>query len=126
MALTPTDFKARFPEFSAIDDSRIQFFLDDAELEVGEAAWGDLYEKGVMLLAAHFLQLELERLDDDSSGSSTENRVTSKKVGDVQVNFARATASDASEDWYLQTSYGAEYLRLKIRMGMGAVAVGGW
>lgn len=126
MAINPTDFKARYPEFLAIDDSRVQFYLDDALLEVGEQAWGSMYEKGVFLLAAHLLQLELDRIEDDSSGSVTMNRVTSKKVGDVQVSFARATADSTEDDWYLLTSYGVEYLRLKKRFGMGAVAVGGW
>lgn len=126
MALIPADFKIRFPEFDAVDDARIQFYLDDAQLEVGEAAWGELYEKGVMLLAAHLLQLYLERIEDDESGSSISSRVTMRKVGDVQVSFARSTATDATEDWYLQTDYGSEYLRLKLRMGMGAVAVGGF
>jgi hypothetical protein len=127
MALVPADFKIRFPEFDAIDDLRVQFWLNDAILEVGEDAWGTLGEKGAMLLAAHFLQLDLERQGDESnSGGLVSSRVTMRKVGDVQVSFARATADDATEDWYLQTSYGSEYLRLKLRVGMGAVAVGGW
>jgi len=124
MALTPADFKIRFPEFVTVDDARIQFWLDDAALEVGEAAWGPLYEKGSMLLAAHLLELDIQRVDS-GSGSSSLARVTSKKVGDVSVTFARSS-TDSTEDWYNQTDYGSEYLRLKLRVGMGAVAVGGF
>lgn len=127
MALIPADFRTRFEgQFDLVSDARIEFWLEDAQLEVGAQAWGTLHEKGVMLLAAHLLQLELDRQDDDESGSITMNRVTSKKVGDVSVSFARATADSSDEDWYLLTDYGAEYLRLKRRAGMGAVAVGGF
>ena len=66
MALTPADFKIRFPEFVLVDDARIQFWLDDAVFEVGEGAWGTMYEKGVMLLAAHLLTID----QNNQSGGS--------------------------------------------------------
>lgn len=126
MAIDPATFKIRFPEFAAVADSRIQFFLDDSELEVGEVAWGTLYEKGVFLLAAHLLQIDQIRQDTGDDSSDIASNVISKSIGDVSVSFAKATASSITDDWYLQTSYGTEYLRLKRRMGMGAVAVGDW
>lgn len=122
MALTPTDFKIRYPEFEEVPDARIQFMLDDAALEVSEAAWGALYEKGSMLLCAHLLSISQSNSDDDDSGGDTGN-VVSKSIGDVSVSFAKATSESSSDDWYLSTSYGAEYLRLKKRVGMGIVAV---
>jgi hypothetical protein len=122
MAITPADFKARFPEFGSVPDSRVQFWLDDAVLEVGESAWGELYEKGVFLLAAHLLSLDQINQDEDGSGGVTGN-VNSRSVGDVSVSFAKATSDSSSDDWYLQTSYGSEYLRLKKRVGMGIVAI---
>ena len=122
MAITPADFKIRFLEFGSIPDSRVQLWLDDALLEVGESAWGDLYEKGVFLLAAHFLSLDQINQGEDESGGVTGN-VTSRSVGDVSVSFAKATSDSSSDDWYLQTSYGSEYLRLKKRVGMGIVAI---
>lgn len=123
MALTPVDFKIRFPEFEEIPDSRIQFWLDDAQLEVGESAWDDLYEKGVMLLSAHFLSIDQINQDDDESGGGVTGNVTSRSVGDVSVSFAKSSSDSSSDDWYLQTSYGTEYLRLKKRVGMGIVAI---
>ena len=122
MALTPTDFKIRFPEFVAIPDARIQFWLDDAELEVSESAWDALYEKGSMSLAAHLLAIDISNNDEDGD-SGGEGNVASKSIGDVSVSFAKATVDDVSDDWYLSTSYGTEYLRLKKRVGMGIMAV---
>jgi hypothetical protein len=125
MALTPANFKIRYPEFVAVDDSRIQFWMNDAVFEVGEAAWGTLYEKGVMLLTAHLLFVDQENQGTGSgSGGSSMSRTTMRKVGDVSESFARAAADNATDDWYLQSTYGSEYLRLKRRKGMGAIAVG--
>lgn len=123
MALTPADFKIRYPEFDSIPDARVQFMLDDAALEVSEARWDTLYEKGSMLLAAHFLQLDLNRQETEDDDSSEEGNLASKSIGDVSYSFAKAASESTSDDWYLQTSYGTEYLRLKKRVGMGIVAV---
>jgi hypothetical protein len=122
MALTPADFKIRYPEFSEVDDSRVQFMLDDAALEVSETRWDTLYEKGSMALAAHLLSISQSNSEDDDSGGE-EGNLTSKSIGDVSYSFAKATSESSSDDWYLSTSYGAEYLRLKKRVGMGIVAV---
>jgi hypothetical protein len=127
MAINPTDFKTRYPEFTTVADARVQVHLDDALLEVGEAAWGDSYERGVFLLAAHTLMLDPTVIDDIADDADWgESRVTSRKVGDVSVTLARASSANSEEDWYNQTGYGANYLRLKKRFGMGIAAVGGW
>ncbi len=123
MALTPADFKIRYPEFDSIPDARVQFMLDDAVLEVSEARWDTLYEKGSMLLAAHLLQLDLNRQETEDDDSSEEGNLASKSIGDVSYSFTKAASESTSDDWYLQTSYGTEYLRLKKRVGMGVVAV---
>ncbi len=123
MALTPADFKIRYPEFDSIPDARVQFMLDDAALEVSEARWDTLYEKGSMLLAAHLLQLDLNRQETEDDDSSEEGNLASKSIGDVSYSFTKAASESTSADWYLQTSYGTEYLRLKKRVGMGVVAV---
>jgi hypothetical protein len=46
MALTPTEFKARKPEFSEIADSLIQEKLDKAARSMGAEEWGDLFDDG--------------------------------------------------------------------------------
>ena len=122
MAITPADFKIRYPEFDSIADARVQTFLDEAILEVGEGAWGTLYEKGVFLLAAHMLAID--QLNQSSGGGgSVVGELTSRKIGDVTVTLASSQSSNDDDKWYTRTTYGAEYLRLKKRMGMGIVAV---
>lgn len=127
MAINPTDFKARYPEFVSVLDARVQTpHLDDAVLEVGAGAWGTLYERGVFLLTAHTLAMD-PSIEDDIDGGDTvdDSRITSRKVGDVAVSFSRGASASSDEDWYLQTRYGSDYLRLKKRVGIGMVAVGG-
>jgi hypothetical protein len=123
VAITPTDFKVRFPEFVTIADARIQIFLDLSVLEVGEGAWGTLYEEGVFLLAAHQLQLDLNRQAGSTTGGASVSNVESRSIGDVSVSFGSINSDSVSATWYNSTVYGQNYLRLKRRMGMGMVAV---
>ena len=52
--------------------------------------------------------------------------LTSKSVGDESVTFGAATLSDISKSgdgWLASTSWGQQFMRLRKRVGMGAVAV---
>ena len=69
MALTAADFKIRYPEFDSVDDVTVDRFIADAEQELAEACWGDLYERGVFALAAHFLSLDQKRQAAGSGGN---------------------------------------------------------
>lgn len=127
MAITPADFKARYSEFDSVADARVQTFLDEAVLEVGQVPWGTLYEKGVFLLTAHMLVIDARNQAGANPGVPSPGQLASRKVGDVSVTFATQTTSpDGSDEWYLSSSYGFDYLRLKKRKGIGAVAVGGY
>lgn len=124
-APTPADFKTRFPEWAAIDDSRIQFFIDDAVLEVGAGPWGTLYEKGVLLLAAHFLTLDQIAQGNKTPPGSLDGNVTSRSVGDVSVSFGLSSteSGNTSEEYLKKTTYGVQFLRLQKRAGHGAIVV---
>jgi len=119
--ITPTQFKERFPEFDSIDDSRVLTFLNKASLLVSECKWGNLYDEGVALLAAHYLALSI--LQESASSATPSFPVSSKKVGDVQINYGVPSADSGTEAYYLRTPYGAEYWSLVRLVGMGAVAV---
>lgn len=123
MAITPEEFKARFPEFDSVDDLRVQTFIDKMLLNVGENEWGAYFVEGQLYLTAHLLTLA-ERASN-SGGTPGAGPVVSRKIGDVSVSFASPTAStgDASEAYYKQTAYGEEYWRLMRIVGEGMVAV---
>ena len=119
--ITPAQFKERFPEFDSIADARIETFINKAALLVGSCKWGDLYDEGIALLAAHYLALSI--LQESASSAISSFPVSSKKVGDVQINFAIPASASAMESFYTKTPYGQEYWALVRLVGIGAVAV---
>ncbi|NIV93798.1 DUF4054 domain-containing protein [candidate division KSB1 bacterium] len=123
MAVTPTTFKDRYPEFSSESDSRIQIFIDDAELELEESRWGDLYDRGLSALTAHLLAIANKNAAGSGSGTALAGKLASRTVGSVSVSFNSGQSTGSTEDFYLSTSYGAEYWRLAKMVGMGIVAV---
>jgi len=110
MAVTPASFKIRFPEFSSVDDSRIQLFLDDAIIMLNEAYWGDKYDLGINYFTAHKLALAIKaEAAGGSGGSGSGGAISGKAVDGASVTYAVATPMDAKEAYYLSTSYGREY-----------------
>ena len=120
MTVTPADIKTRFPEFDSVNDSRIQIFIDDAELELDEGRWGDLYDKGLSYLTAHLLYMGEQSAGGSGAGLGP---LSTKSIGDVSVSFGSYLAADNDANSFNSTSYGQEYYRLMIMVGMGAVAV---
>jgi hypothetical protein len=120
MAVTPADFKERFPEFDSVSDTRVQLFLDDAALELDEGRWGDLYDKGLSYLTAHLLYIGEQSSAGQGEGGGP---LSTKAVGDVSLSFGSYLTTDNKAAVFNATSYGQEYYRLMMMVGMGAVAV---
>jgi hypothetical protein len=74
MALTPTTFRARYPEFASAPDPLLQVFLDDALTRIDTTVWGLKADMGQGLLTAHLLAIapngQYSRLQTDK-GSTT-------------------------------------------------------
>ena len=107
--MTPLDIKARFTEFSSIDDARIQIFIDDATLEMSESVWGSLYNKGLAYFTAHLLTISGKTA---SGNSGSLNTVASKAVEGVSQSFTTPSDISVKNSSYLSTAYGQEYYRL--------------
>lgn len=114
-ALTPTVFRARYPEFTVdvYSDPIVQAAIDDAALEISLAQWALLYDRGALALAAHFLTVSV-------AGSSPIGGIQSRSIGDVSVTFAKGASA---LDDLGATRYGAEYVRLRNLVCGGAVIV---
>lgn len=50
-------FRARYPEFANVDDALVTSHLADAEEHVDTSLWGDRYDAGHGLYAAHLLSI---------------------------------------------------------------------
>ena len=124
MTITPTDFKTRYPEFDSVTDARVQFFIDDALLEIDEGRWGDLFDRGTAALTAHLLAVATTTEAANGKGGAL-GPVINKSVGDVSVGFGISLVSVQNREWYYSTPYGQDFWRLVQRVGAGAVAVTG-
>lgn len=107
-------FRDAFPEFDCdTTDAAIGFWAGIAESTVSSDVWGETHEAGVMLLTAHYLQLE-------KNGGGDAGVIASKAVGSVSVSYDNTTALKSGGD-YLRTSYGKRFSNLARLFGAGAV-----
>lgn len=117
---TTAEFRERFPEFSdsgVYPDSRIQLFIDDSALIVGDN-WGTCQDLGIMYLTAHYLTVSNSEGLGDSSSS---NQTNSKSVGSVSESFLNPTFKNENDYFYASTSYGQRYLSYKKIASTGSV-----
>jgi len=105
VAVTPSDVKAKLPEFTSLNDSIIQLCLDAAERRVNLCAWGDLADDGILYLTGHLLKLR-EQGDALAAGPVQSERVLS-------VNASYAIDSSVAASALGSTAYGRYYLDLR-------------
>lgn len=111
MAVTPSGFKIRFPEFALVEDARIQLFLDDSETEINLDTWGDYYDRGISYLTAHLLTIATKT----AGGVSSEmlGNVIRKKVGEIEIAYADpGVVGSYNAGFFQNTAYGIEFSRL--------------
>lgn len=112
--VTASMFKTRFPEFNSVEDARIQMFLSDAELSINRAIWNpNKADLAVQYLAAHMLALSPYSQSTGVGGGG--KLVQSETVGPLSRTYAVPSTSSANtlDNYFLQTAYGQEYLRLR-------------
>ena len=114
MALTPANFVALFPEFTAQPLTRVQLFLDKATRSSDPVKWGTLYEDAMNLLAAHMLCKSAQggRVAGGSAGPTT-----METVGNLSRQYASTHQLGYRWTDYATTPYGQEYLDLCCILG---------
>ena len=106
--VTPADIKLRFPEFTTVDDSRIQLFIDDATATVNtKCPNSDLM---IAYLTAHLLTLGTQTEAGDTTPIQT---IASESVGDVSRSFGGTASSSSNDNFYTGTAYGMRFLDLR-------------
>lgn len=112
---TAAQFKARFPEFAALDDSYIETMISEASRNV-DTEWSELdYQPAIMFLAAH--NISEEQTLGGIAGAP--GMVKSSKLGDAQDTYETNTSIDAMTI-YGSTVYGRRYAQL-LRLNAQAV-----
>lgn len=123
--ITPADFKIRFPEFTGVDNTRIQLFIDDSVLILNEAFWGPKYDMGLSYYSAHLLKIAIRTEPGLNSSANNVGPISSKSVDGVSVSYAISASSstDTADDFLKSTAYGQRYLLLRKSLGVGAMSI---
>jgi len=117
MTINTTQFRNRFSEFCdyvEYSDSKIQMFIDDAKLYLGddENRWNGKYDLAQSYLAAHLLVVAFKTEIGDTS--SAMGSIISKSAGGVSVTKSAGAKNRSDlDDFYISTSYGQQFLNLR-------------
>lgn len=111
-------------------DSLIQYALCEADTETGSCRWGvyeaechNLKQRGLFYYAAHWLSVYYpEGLNSDVNQEARLN-VATKSVGDESISYRVPSMMWSGDDWLSFSVYGTQFMRLRRRVGMGALAV---
>ncbi len=114
MAVDAAYIQMLFPEFSAVNPSRISAFIGIAQNSLNSNVWGTAYDAGLAYLTAHLLKKSGPG-GGVQGGTSTAGPITQERVGELSRSYGTVdVGSNSSADALLATtSYGLEYLRLR-------------
>lgn len=114
-------------------DDIVEQALCEGDAETGSDRWGAFQDicsnfkrRGMFYYAAHWLaSTYLNQSAEDPSNISPIARLNTsgKSVGDESIQYRITEIQNTGDDWLSTTNYGVQYLRLRKRAGMGAVAV---
>lgn len=118
-SITVDEFLVYCPEFSDLEDTVIEFYLDQALNYTGDFqnGWGSLrrFQSAQAWCTGHLLT-KYEAILDSSTGAAQNPKViTQKTVGDVSISWGGANLipSDYTADEFNTTTYGYRYLQLR-------------
>ncbi len=114
MAVDAAFIQMLFPEFAAVDPSRITAFIGIAQTSMSAGVWGNAYDSGLAYLTAHLLKKSGPG-GGVQGGTSTAGPLTQEKVGELQRTYGTVDLGpmSASDSLLTTTAYGMEYLRLR-------------
>lgn len=116
-APTYAEFIASFPAFQA--ESLTALVNSQLAISVSlldESAWGEFFSDAVSLDAAHNLAMgQIASSSPSAAVQGAAGPLVSTSGGGVSVSFAAPTwnSKSQSENWYMKTVYGQQFLRLR-------------
>jgi hypothetical protein len=129
VTVTPTSFRADFPEFSdttAYPDSGVNFWITVAGKLLNPRRWQDMLDIATELFVAHNLVLERQAQKSAATGAVpglSTGPVSSKTVGPVtQAYDTTAGINQDAGHWNL-TTFGTRFYQLMQMFGAGAIQV---
>ena len=122
-------FREIFPEFSDTEqfsDPTVTYWLNLAEKMLPENRWGDMYQHGIGLYAAHFMVLgkkneQSAQTTGVPTGMAT-GMMASKSVDKVSVSYAQPTFTMDNAGHWNVTIYGIQLLTFARQVaGLGSI-----
>jgi len=111
---TIDNFKLYYPELAGQEDVRINLYLQDSIDELSKKNWGDCWGKAVLVLAAHKLQLSINRIDAGGGGAGVSGVLSSGSAAGLSFAFGQMPSSNTDiGHWLAQTQYGIAFQALK-------------
>ncbi len=123
-------FRLDFTQFADEDvytDSMCTYWSNQAERLHAEDRFGDMYNDVIELYTAHCITLQAGEIATANQGgfpAGMSGAVTSKKVGDVSVNYDSQYSFENNAGWFNSTMYGRQYLQLARMFGKGGFMAG--
>ncbi len=110
MVVTRPSFLTRYKKFQTQDPEIVDFALEQAKEFVATSLWGQRRDTGIMLLMAHFLEME------DAQTAETGGRAIAMASG------SGGASPSAQQDDFQLTTYGRRYKMLKDELLVGALS----
>ncbi|TZG25583.1 DUF4054 domain-containing protein [Sphingomonas montanisoli] len=120
---TAANLKARYPAFSSVDNTIVDYWIDDAKRYVDESWIEADYAPSIMAAAAH--HMAREGLGAASGGGQIPAGVERFKSGAMDVSFNSDAVKAQIAGGWASTRYGLEYSEALARNKAGPRISGG-
>ena len=107
-------FRAKFPEFAAVSDAKIDIELEEAELSLAASVFGTSHIRAILFLAAHYTMLSVDLGGNAVMAQGSSPLVQATADGVSSTYATPATDKLWSGDLALSsTSYGQRFLVIR-------------
>lgn len=123
-------FRLDYPQFAndtVYTDNMCTYWSTLAEKLHSPARFGDVYTNIIELYTAHCITLQAGEIAVANNGgfpAGMAGAVTSKRVGNVSVNYDQQYSFENNGGWFNSTMYGRQYLQLAKMYGKGGMMAG--
>lgn len=127
MAYGVPEFRTTFPEFGDADtfpDLMILPRLVVSTSLVDPCRWGEVYDYGRYLLAAHRVTIGKRNSDVAEAGGTpgqASGMLSGKTLDKASMTFDTGSVAEEGAGWYNLTTYGQEWWKLAQMFGAGGV-----
>jgi hypothetical protein len=104
MAVSASEFKSLFSEFSQVAQSLINFVVAQADAETDPTYWGELHDAATYWLAAHMLAMRIREVGMFTGATPAKQYQSGFQFGTLVPHVLVS---------YSSTLYGQEFMRLE-------------